>query len=996
MTDVFDNMIMHLFVIRIGKVKTQVWRVAYGLLVPCIEKMDKPYISESTSLCSCSFGADSQKIFIKRIIYASEREIVQGIFEDISSGKSLKDSFKIRGLNTDMFNFDVRYSLQGTEYPYGIEDILDSQLTYIKSVSVLEPEQLLEKDGKLPDNIDNTITVIEDFLQKKTKLPFGEKFDHMGNMDIIIELDRDPKGKSLVELQWKKSPPAYQHIKVCKELLANTSKVMVNVRFADDRRVLGDRIQYKEVEGEDLSFDFEADKGTSYIETKVWIYHSSEYYLIHHAKNYLLTNISVTLNAVGDRLSVTSDWLNNIREQLPNKKADELKEAMCIERSSKEHFVVGEKTERRRRRKSLVKTNDEFFPKGWDAETDTQGMLSFLRWFKQKTNGASGVFLQDPYFDDIAMYFIGSADTNCEYTILTQTRLKTNPDGTANMGVVKSGEDSKRRNKIVNVIKINPLLFMPMKLVIKDIPITNNVLHDRYMIFDYGNDHIEAYMLSNSLQGATKKHPLLVTQIGDLAFEKIRKHIDETIDRASVETIYDYRDKKCEDGTVEKNKLQPIADKGFYDWLVKQKEIMLSGNVADILSDICKWNTNEKMATFGFFLAKIYDEEADVILKGIADLMAADTECIRILKDFILTTHYSIYPIGYIEAPYRGSIYMDYTRFLEMNYKDIVTNLNTYCIDYLSEERNSFGVYGQYFAAKLLIKVSPDDALDVLKKLRPMLLNIKEDRTISPVFKVTQMLLSEMMKAVIWHEDSKVMQIMLNDTEAWCKGIGALMLLHKAKLDEFNVEEYKSFIKEDDEIATLCLAAWEMDIESKNKEIFYKLLRDLITRKAEKIFFKDILSKVLESFSLAKKKADFIEKVALPLISQGFTNEDDLTDFIVDKLYNTCIEGSHVYIMRESLIMCIKITRGNTNSLIVKGQKTLENFEKDIAAIPVKNDYNIFHAAEAVIQLRQLLLLFIREYHKTNMKDKVMCLLGKVDKSLDDHGLKKTKKIFEL
>ena len=140
MTDVFDNMIMHLFVIRIGKVKTQVWRVAYGLLVPCIEKMDKPYISESTSLCSCSFGADSQKIFIKRIIYASEREIVQGIFEDISSGKSLKDSFKIRGLNTDMFNFDVRYSLQGTEYPYGIEDILDNQLTYIKSVSVLEPD----------------------------------------------------------------------------------------------------------------------------------------------------------------------------------------------------------------------------------------------------------------------------------------------------------------------------------------------------------------------------------------------------------------------------------------------------------------------------------------------------------------------------------------------------------------------------------------------------------------------------------------------------------------------------------------------------------------------------------------------------------------------------------------------------------------------------------------------------------------------------------------
>lgn len=340
----------------------------------------------------------------------------------------------------------------------------------------------------------------------------------------------------------------------------------------------------------------------------------------------------------------------------------------------------------------------------------------------------------------------------------------------------------------MNGIKANPLLFDPMKLVVKDVPISHNALHDRYLVFDYGDGRIEAYTLSNSLQGATNKQPLLITQIGDGAFEKVLKHIETTLGREGIETIYDYRNKPREDDEIEKCELRQIADKGFYDWIVTQKEAMLNGNVEHVLNDIRSWRTYDRMATFGYFLADMHDEEAKKILEYAAAIVTKDAVWISILKDFILKGHYSKYPVGYIKSPHRGWVHADCTRLLGMAYKDIVTPFNAHLIEDSSSEGHSFGVWGQMYASKLLVKASPEGALDVLKQLRPTLLGIDTDRTVTPVFKVTQMLMAELMETVVWQKGDRMMQLMLNDAEPWCRGIGALMLLYCAKFAPLTVQ----------------------------------------------------------------------------------------------------------------------------------------------------------------------------------------------------------------
>ena len=112
------------------------------------------------------------------------------------------------------------------------------------------------------------------------------------------------------------------------------------------------------------------------------------------------------------------------------------------------------------------------------------------------------------------------------------------------------------------------------------------------------------------------------------------------------------------------------------------------------------------MATLGYFLADMTDEEAYGILCYLENEMRKDSNWIDTLKDFILKGHYSNYPVGYIQCPYRGAIHNDATALMGLKYDQIVTWYNAHFLDYIGSEGHSYGVWGQYFAAKLLLRLS--------------------------------------------------------------------------------------------------------------------------------------------------------------------------------------------------------------------------------------------------------------------------------------------------
>ena len=987
----FENMVMRLFILRIGNNKAdRIYRLAYGVFRPCLEKMTEISVSDSSApIFNCEFG----KIVFRKVIWASDRDSIMGIFDDMRKGLPLKASFEKWGINTERLDFDVVYNQDASYLTWGIENVMERQLTYIKSVCMLEPERLLEKNDELPSDVDSARKAVEDELTKITRLPFDTKFDHLGNMDMIIEPDRDENGKQLVEYTRKNGKLFEHQVKVKHELTDGADEVTVNVRFGHDERVMSDQIVHFQPDGKDQTVTFTIKDAPTSIETKVWLKKNDECNLVHQTLLYLIHTIHFSMSAVGGRMKVTSDWMQKIRKNLPAKNKAEADKAESIEHKSTENFSVGKAPVRRIKREVPIKTNDEFFPKGWDSDTNTQGMLSFIDWFRRKAERARSIFLQDPYFEDVALYLIASTNNQeCEYMVLTQTRLKTNSDGTVdNLG--NSSEEGERKNKIVNGIKANPLLFEPMKLIVKDVEASHNALHDRYMIFDYGDNHLEGYMLSNSLQGATIKQPLLITQIGDYAFEKVRCHIEETLSGNGIETIYDYQARRNDEESV---KSKEIADPGFYNWLEHEKVKMLKGNVEHLLEDIKTWKTKEKLATFGYFLANTEPKDAYRIFSNFADVMQRDGSWIGILSSFILKLHYSPYPVGYIHCPRGGYVHFDCTNLLALDYQQIVRPIHGHLIDNMWGERCCFRVYGQYYAVKLLLRLSVAEAVDVLKKLRPTLINIKTDKTITPVYKVTLMLMSELMETAAWKQN-EVMKALMADGDSWCRGIGSLMFLHRAMDDLFKCENYSSFFKNEDELVSLCHTEWGMKSVNANKEVFVRWLVDVFKRKNDADYFKAKFGEILTGCYAAEDKAEYIEKVVKPLICSGLVDKDELSVLTIDTLYDNAICGQYRWAMKEGLVEILYALDGDIQKLYDKSDVTLEKYKKRVKSLTVHDDEEILRLSSECIELRVLLLNIIKKYEVRGnaVICKLQSLLEEVDKCLDDAGLKKAKRMFE-
>lgn len=994
----YSYMTIRLFVLRIGKTGGAVvplYRIVYGVVKPTLSKMSKLVVGQASSVGSCENG----KLAIRKVVWADDKDVVLGIFDDLGKGVSLKSALTKWGIDTTDLDFDVSYLQEAEEKPWGIENILDRQLTYTRTVCMLNPEELLSKDGNIPSDADTALKNIEKFLAKETALPFGAMYDHVGNLNLIVEPDRDEHGKPLIESVCEKGKPYVQHVKVSDVLLNHANEVSVNVRFVLDNRVVMDSLLKDMPQaGQDIEFLFETEECPDAVEIKVWISEQNECRLVHHSMYSLLKAIHYTIGITGETIRVKSDFLEKLRENASMKNKTDIDDAETIERSSKTHSVVGApitKKVRRKKRKVYEKTNDEYFPNGWKNVDNEHGMLSFLKWFKKKADGAAGVFLQDPYFEDVALYFIASADASCEYTVLTQTKLKTNSDGRESFS--KEDGINERKNRILGVAKSYPTLFAPMKLVIKDVTSSHNALHDRYLFFDYGGGRLEGYSLSNSLQGATTKQPLLITQIGGIALEKVKQHIEEITNGREIELIYDFRVKAKKENDDDESEGKEVADKGFLTHLRNQQKKMVKGEVVDILLDIKNWKRWEKLSTLGYFLATTEPSDAYEIKKNLTSEMRKDSSWVEILKDFILRGHYSEYPIGYIHCPCNGYIHNDCTRLMSMEHSEIVNHRNARMIDSIGCEGNTFRVYGQYYAAKFLLAISPSVAVEVLKLFRPTLLRIDADRTIYPVHKVSLMLMTEILKKAIWDDYDDTMRILMTDTEAWCRGMGALMMLYKATNEDFDCEDYLGLVKDPEEKIVLCLAAWGMKPQPADKRVFYNALVEVFGQCGDGPGFTNRLMDLLEGVYFVEDKVEYIKKVASPLISKGLVDKDILCHEMIDRLFDESVVGEHTYMMRSVLPECLYLLGGNLSPVYDMALVMLKKYRATINSMAVHNDDNIFFASKDCVSLRIFLIVLLKRYEGSADGEivKLRDLLAELDAELDAAGMKETKEEYQ-
>lgn len=970
------------------------YRIAYGSVTPAASTMAKPVVRQFNPL-----GAYSRdKWQYSMVVIASNADTILGIFTDLASGKSLKTSFVKWGFDVSSIDFDVTYTSNTESEPWRSENYTDSQLIYSKVIWMLNPESLFEIDGNIPDDVDHAMQDLAKLLDKQTRLHFSTHYNHIGNLELLYTPDRDVNGKPLVECKLDKEKFKLL-LTVDSQLTDECDCVIANARLSRDGVIVCDNIcSADSIKGQSVTFSFGRKEQIDRSEVKIWLKQRGKTMLVYDVTMHYIQRIMVQMSIVSDRMMVKTDWLEKLRLNLGDKKKAEVNKAELIEHKGSENFRVGGISERRKRKqivKPRIKSNDVFFPKGWDKETDEVGLLGFLEWFKNKTEKAKSVFLQDPYFEDVALFFIASANAGCEYTILTQTSLKTNADGTDSM--VEEGE---RKDKIINVIKGNPRLFAPLKLIVKDMPGNKAKLHDRYMFFWY-DGYIEAYTLSNSLQGATQKQPLLITQIGDDALELVNKHIDELINQSTVDTIFDYV-------SVSKDILprcEEIADQGFYNWLITMDSLNETDFVKSVLPDIIRWNTIPKLSTLGYYLATQIPDRCDNLRKELLKQMNGSGRWIQRLKDYILVHHYDTYPCGYRNNKRRLFCHYDMAPLLSLNFDEIVSRGDVSLLDYIQYETLTCGVYGQYYAAWLLVRLSSKEFIDILRLYMPTYDGITTDKSIEPISRSANVLFQILVKYALY-VDNTIIKELLSDKDKWCRGVGSLILLYLSRKDDFNPADYKSYLSSDSEVITLCKAAWMMVPKPADKQFFYDwMVESYKSIGNEDIVIQNLVSLMLETTFLERKK-ELVENVIMPLIQPGLVDKNKACSELINALFDDTIDDesrrreghSNYYSIQRVLPATLRIINGDLRPLVDKSQEAFRKAKAGLDALIIKTEDNIFSACKPLMYLRNLLISVSEEYQGVQSNpeiDELSRLCAGVDRLLDDVGYKDIKRKFE-
>ena len=966
---------LRLFILRIGEDKNNpIYRIAYGVVSPSDHVMEKATGSDFSKLGSY----DNKKIYLASISICSEREKVLGIYDALSMGNPLKTSLNKYGIKNDSLRYDVKYIRDGVSVPWHKANILGNQLSDSRYICMLEPKTLFEIDGYLleQEELDDAMRALSVKLREATGLPFDTSYDHIGNLEILIAPDQDIYGRSLVK-HWQDKESFTQHVELSSKLTDGADLVTVNIKLTAGGVITIDTLlSDKPNDNENTTFSIPSEYPPQAVEIKIWLTKSSEVRLVHLSTHHFIGEICFSLGIVQSEIHIQSDWLERVKGAMPKHKKELVDKASSIQRTrSESHHRINKGLPQWLKRKVTIKPiercDDAYFPAGWDCETQESGSLSFLEWFKAKTKGAKSVFLQDPYFEDVALSFIALSDIQGECIILTQTDLKTNTDNTISM----SGT-SQRKAKILSLIKDNPSLYGSIQLIIRDMPGSSPKLHDRYLFIGYDDGRCEGYMLSNSLQGATKKSPLLITRIGTPVLVKVKKHIAKLIDPDKVETIYHYSDRTSSSTQEDKE----IADADFYDCLQAMNHPLDPDCLDQVLNDILKERTADRISTLGYYLARIGDDELHSIHQIMGARIANNPKAIEALKSFILEHHKSSFPIGFEGFSGRGYRNNHFPDILEFSYHKIIHRNHTHLIDN-SYIGFSHPIWGMEHACVLLIRASAQDTIDALKQLRDQLVSIKTDKTITSIYKITNTLLCMIFNSVVFGWDGDLMEKMLIDGNDWCRGLGALILIYKADKPNFDIRPHLELLQTHDERITLCNTIIFSLEPNTNRDNIYNLLIEEIKESDVEYTYENILNILRGCYPLELQET-YIKKIYGPLIQDGRLDKDKLSSRLTEALFDECIQSEPKY-RPEALAMGLYRINGSFKVLQEKSQKQLMETERKLNQLIIKDHNNVFQTCVALKNLRFLLERILAEYpcpsnELLNIKDKIQSTLRRV------------------
>lgn len=1059
-------LLFQLFVLEIDKRELQKkeYKIVYGYITQSVnENFEKKiYLSSKSGI----FNEGNIFFSLSKVsIYGKSVEITN-IINHLLGCKNLKDSISEEDYDTSLLTFDVSYipNIQDIK-EFIIRPIIFNETNKIVTRNFYERNsfhspfknspsfsliicrlnkiKILDNgNGQLYENWDNIILKILEYLEVNTKIFFKKsEYARLGNLEFINTHCSNKYGN---EYAWFENIKEEVSISSSSTTISKKVNVVIEPNhLTENRRLLvncyltnGGQIildECKEVfhePGKRINISFESQEQLSQIAISIWREDEGKFQIWFKDISVIVRTFQFNMGLIGLSGVVKSEWLDILKN---NKKLKtRVETAEKISRVSYNLSSVGDykvdpwvpaddQFNDLIKQISPVNSEGKFFPKGWDQISNQHGGLSFLEWFQEITKEADKVFLQDPFFDTLGLEFITRTEkSDLDFNILTCTQIRSVDDQktgwvrrSINNFVKRKQKVShpNRANRLIKLMRSNPSLFQGLRLQIFDLRSKKGgekaIIHDRYLLLFKKGNLEKGFHLSNSIQGATRNHPLLITPIPKEILKSVNDYVSQIVQGLSgvsetkIITLYpDLQEIKSE------KQFKNIANTKLYTTL--QKNTIVDGDVAKLnteafnigkfITEVTKKQSNfpASWSTFGYYLAHSnYPEEAlDLVINNSNDQFAG--ELLRFIKSSIQLKN----PLGFEESKSSHGR----NSFLHiLAEKDFLESLKaTISLENYLEPTPSSGNWGVYYGCEVLLKADIDKYFELIKFIYDKVIERwgKEDLSNSPLQKLTSIAINKFVKALFGSKDTTILYKSLGSSISSIRAIAVSAVISRTfdNSNQLGFDTAKDIIRAnltvDESLYSFC--KWLLNLERHKGNVDPRIEKALLAS----------LSTILAVNYSEKRLSNMFEQLlytGYPLIEKKITEQilyDLLENQIIDsnyflefwsKEFFLSIQKESIQIAKISGIIdmtgwsfCVADIEGR-EKLIKKVQAEINKCERNIRAPFSKGSTSWQESFNKLFLLKTMLTVILLYNKENSQKIDTHVHLSDICKEIDDY-----------
>ena len=481
-----------------------------------------------------------------RSTLASTGEAALGVVGSLCAGMSLREACAHAGADEPPvgggFRFAPDYAVSPVFYFSSVErrqgrhGLSPEAGCFCQRIATVQPFAPLLHDESEPADL---LRWLLDSMEAETGLGFrGAAADAIRAVEVFCLPSFDENERSRVKVLRSPQGDNTCTVRIEDDLAA---EYLIQV----SAHVLGDRVYDCVVQavGSPPSAKFKLPSLTDDRIIRVWrrVDLDSPWILWHEEDRYVIREIRTRMNLVGLTGEVKSDWLTRLAGTSAAERAGKYMkiqqvQGMPLVTSSREPWERATASARLEARRLFPDASGgRFFSKGWEGDS----RLSLAEWLKEELSKHPGrIIFVDPFFDDPAIDILVRVSGGAKsIAVLTCTQIRSDDD---------AASAPPRDERIRSACRQLDTVLRGTQISILDLRSegggSRSLFHDRYIIvFDDADRPSCGYHLSNSLQGATRTSPLLITPIPVDTLPAVADYVSELLappSTAKLEQLY--------------------------------------------------------------------------------------------------------------------------------------------------------------------------------------------------------------------------------------------------------------------------------------------------------------------------------------------------------------------------------------------------------------------------------------------------------------------------